>query len=787
MGKKLLIDAAHPEILRVATVDDGKIVGFDFESDARKRLIGNIYLARAVRIEAALQAVFVDYGGNRHGFLPFSEIHMDYYKIPVADQTESDSATSDSSKSIDSNLDTIDLGIDDDGVSLDNISELDMNASIKNQAKNNDSNKSNKVHDSEESEQHLETFEQSSLTTKKQVKKYRIQEVIRKDQIFLVQVVRNERGNKGAALTTYISLAGRYCVLMPNSGRGGGISRKITSINDRRKLKKIAADISVPKDAGLIIRTAGISRTKQEIRRDYDFLARQWDQIRETTLKSIAPTKIHEEGDLIRRTIRDDYSRDMDEVLVEGDDGYKAAKRFMKLIMPSHAKKVKQHSETMPIFNKYGIEDEIGSFFNSKVQLKSGGYIVIDRTEALIAIDVNSGRSIREGTLEKTALQTNLEASETIATQLRLRDLAGLIVVDFIDMDDQKNNLLVEKKLKDCVKSDRSRIQLGRISSFGLLELSRQRMKAGIYEIATQECPHCKGSGRIRSDHSLIIDILRQIQILAAAKDDLNVIEARVPIRLANLLLNHKRLEIQEIEKQSELSIVISGDYALQEQDVELRKLKVSDIVPQDLQEQVIRIEHPFRQQEIETRYSNQRSDGSRRKRRRGSSQAMTKMQNQEDLQNKESSSLEKETKKKSNKSRGRKFRRKSNRPISNIDTNDTAQSSESQKLQEQNIQHDNRPPPLNRHQGRRHGRKNKSEDSQVAELANNDNKKAKVSSSNESIKGKKILKAKKTAKGSASNQQSRKISNKDSNKHKPKQTLQSEPKLNVITPDTQN
>lgn len=695
MGKKLLIDAAHPEILRVATVDDGKIVGFDFESDARRRLIGNIYLARAVRIEAALQAVFVEYGGNRHGFLPFSEIHMDYYKIPVADQTEDNSATSDTRKSIDSNIDTIDLGIDDAGVSQENGREPDLNVSIGDQAENNDSKKSNKVHDAEESEEQQETIEQSSLTTKKQVKKYRIQEVVRKDQIFLVQVVKNERGNKGAALTTYISLAGRYCVLMPNSGRGGGISRKITSINDRRKLKQIAADISVPKDAGLIIRTAGISRTKQEIRRDYDFLARQWDQIRETTLKSIAPTKIHEEGDLIRRSIRDDYSRDMDAVLVEGDEGYKAAKRFMKLIMPSHAKKVKQHSDLMPIFNQYGIEEEISSFFNSKVQLKSGGYIVIDRTEALIAIDVNSGRSIREGTLEKTALQTNLEAAETIATQLRLRDLAGLIVVDFIDMDDQKNNFLVEKKLKDCVKSDRSRIQLGRISSFGLLELSRQRMKAGIYEIATKECPYCKGSGRIRSDHSLIIDILRQIQILAAAKDDLNVIEARVPIRLANLLLNHKRLEIQEIEKQSELSVVISGDYALQEQDVELRKLKVSDIVPKALQEQVIGIEHPFRQQEIETRYSNQRSDSSRRKRRRGSSQTQAKMQNQEGLQNKESSALEMETKKKSNKSRGRKIRRKSNRPISNVDTNDAAQSNESQKLQEQNNKYVNRPPSL--------------------------------------------------------------------------------------------
>ncbi|MCL4141229.1 UNVERIFIED_CONTAM: hypothetical protein GTU68_002190, partial [Idotea baltica] len=457
-------------------VDGNKVEEFDFESENKRQLAGNIYLAKVTRVEPSLQAAFVDYGGNRHGFLAFSEIHPDYYQIPVADR------------------------------------EALM-----------------------------------------------IQEVIKVRQILLVQVVKEERGNKGAALTTYLSLAGRYCVLMPNTARGGGISRKITNAADRKKLKEIASEIDVPKGAGLIVRTAGAKRTKTEIKRDYDYLKRLWEQIRELTLKSIAPAKIYEEGDLIKRSIRDLYNREIDEVFVEGERGYRIAKDFMKMIMPSHAKNVKQYADQMPLFARYQVESYLAGMFNPTVQLKSGGYIVIGVTEALVAIDVNSGRATKEGSIEDTATKTNLEAAEEVARQLRLRDLAGLIVIDFIDMDERKNNAAVEKRLKDKLKTDRARIQVGRISGFGLLEMSRQRLRPGMIEATTQPCAICHGTGLIRSDDNMALSILRQIEEEGVRRRSREVL-VKCPVNIANFLMNQKREHVAQIEMRYGLSVRIEGD-----------------------------------------------------------------------------------------------------------------------------------------------------------------------------------------------------------------------------------
>ena len=389
----------------------------------------------------------------------------------------------------------------------------------------------------------------------------------------LVQVVKEERGNKGAALTTYLSLAGRYCVLMPNTARGGGISRKITNLSDRKKLKEIANEIDVPLGAGLIVRTAGAKRTKIEIKRDYEYLQRLWEQIRELTLKSIAPSKIYEEGDLIKRSIRDLYNRDIDEVLVEGERGYQNAKDFMKMIMPSHSKNVKFYNNGLPLFARYQVESFLSAMFNPVVQLKSGGYIVIGVTEALVAIDVNSGRATKEGSIEDTALKTNLEASDEISRQLRLRDLAGLIVIDFIDMDERKNNASVEKRIKDRLKSDRARIQVGRISGFGLLEMSRQRLRPGMLEATTQSCPSCHGTGLIRSDGNLALSILRQIEEEGVRKRSLEVL-VKCPVGIANFIMNQKREYVAYIEKNYGLSVRVEGDLNLVTPDYSIEKLK---------------------------------------------------------------------------------------------------------------------------------------------------------------------------------------------------------------------
>ncbi|MGJ5619042.1 ribonuclease E/G [Sulfitobacter sp. MF3-043] len=627
MPKKMLIDATHAEETRVVVVDGNKVEEFDFESENKRQLAGNIYLAKVTRVEPSLQAAFVDYGGNRHGFLAFSEIHPDYYQIPVADRqalleeerayaeqqaaedekpkrasrsrsrsrskpkaadTISDDATT--STEIEG-METVDL-TDDEEVEVDeNVASSPMErvsetpvetpAVGEEDDSDDDGDTASDSPDASEKDESIESVadeddsEDIRPARKPRPKRYKIQEVVKVRQILLVQVVKEERGNKGAALTTYLSLAGRYCVLMPNTARGGGISRKITNAADRKKLKEIANEIEVPRGAGLIVRTAGAKRTKAEIKRDYEYLQRLWEQIRELTLKSIAPAKIYEEGDLIKRSIRDLYNRDIDEVFVEGERGYRIAKDFMKMIMPSHAKNVKLYSENLPLFARYQVETYLSGMFNPTVQLPSGGYIVIGVTEALVAVDVNSGRATKEGSIEQTALKTNLEAAAEVARQLRLRDLAGLIVIDFIDMDERKNNASVEKMMKDKLKTDRARIQVGRISGFGLMEMSRQRLRPGMIEATTQPCQACHGTGLIRSDDNLALAILRQIEEEGTRRRSREVL-VRAPVGIANFLMNQKREHIAHIEARYGLSVRIEGDPMLISPDFSLEKFKTA-------------------------------------------------------------------------------------------------------------------------------------------------------------------------------------------------------------------
>jgi len=846
MAKKMLIDATHAEETRVVVVDGNKVEEFDFESENKRQLAGNIYLAKVTRVEPSLQAAFVDYGGNRHGFLAFSEIHPDYYQIPVADREallEEERAYAESLKARDeeeekpkarsrrsrsrkkkpedqvateaaetegveaasvetvaeiSGMETIDLvedaggdegeglspmelveatpveepveaeavendvkdevkveaseaedisveetaeaasepedngqsvevedaaeaddakaekvaksgddkdegsktiaantegedavvskdpvtgeeteteasatpdgegAVDAEPAALESAEEADAEVQssekvvaeeISSEAKadvdvalDEDSESvtdeaegsaadsgavaqvddavdegapedqvvaSNGVEDDAESEgpsddegtgkksgrrrsrrrskrseasekdESIESVadeddsEDIRPPRKPRARRYKIQEVVKVRQIMLVQVVKEERGNKGAALTTYLSLAGRYCVLMPNTARGGGISRKITNAADRKKLKEISSEIDVPQGAGLIVRTAGAKRTKSEIKRDYEYLQRLWEQIRALTLKSIAPAKIYEEGDLIKRSIRDLYSREIEEVLVEGERGYRIAKDFMKMIMPSHAKNVKRYQDSLPLLARYQVESYLSGMFNPTVQLKSGGYIVIGVTEALVAIDVNSGRATKEGSIEETALKTNLEAAEEVARQLRLRDLAGLIVIDFIDMDERKNNTAVEKRMKDKLKTDRARIQVGRISGFGLMEMSRQRLRPGMIEATTQPCPHCHGTGLIRSDDNLALSILRQIEEEGTRGRSREVL-VKAPVAIVNYLMNQKREHVAQIEARYGLSVRIEADPHLVSPDFTIEKFKTATrVVPE--------------------------------------------------------------------------------------------------------------------------------------------------------------------------------------------------------------
>jgi len=668
MANKMLIDAAHPEETRVVVLRGNRVEEFDFESANKKQLRGNIYLAKVTRVEPSLQAAFVDYGGNRHGFLAFSEIHPDYYQIPVGDrqalieedaraqreddedeprsarrsrrhsrgdrngqhaakrhghddETVSDVTGEDGEQPFESHADDFreaadghsDYGHEDhaqaenaeldahersslpsgeptfesdtDAASSSDVDiapevEASLNAphdpsesqeanegeelEARGRPSESDEGEDTETDDEAEHVEHLggDAMEEMPVRNYRSRRQYKIQEVIKRRQVLLIQVVKEERGNKGAALTTYLSLAGRYSVLMPNTARGGGISRKITDAGDRQRLKSIAQELEVPEGMGVILRTAGAARTKAEVKRDFEYLLRMWETVREMTLKSTAPTLVYEEGSLIKRAIRDLYNKDIDEVVVAGDNGYREAKEFMRMLMPSHAKNVQPYRDPQPIFAKAGAEAQLDAMFSNQVTLKSGGYIVINQTEALVAIDVNSGRATREHNIEDTALRTNLEASDEIARQLRLRDLAGLIVVDFIDMEENRNNRSVERRLKEALKNDRARIQVGRISHFGLLEMSRQRIRTGVLEGSTIICPHCAGAGMVRSTSSIALHVLRITEdtLIKSATHHITVKTRSV---VALYILNQKRDNLHDLETRFGVTVTIGCDDTL--------------------------------------------------------------------------------------------------------------------------------------------------------------------------------------------------------------------------------
>ncbi|RDC60062.1 Ribonuclease E [Alteripontixanthobacter maritimus] len=608
MATRMLIDARHTEETRVAVLKGNRIEEFDFESAEHKQIKGNIYLAKVTRVEPSLQAAFVDFGGNRHGFLAFSEIHPDYYQIPKEDReallAEDAEAAEEESRlraeeedeghtpgdeydADDESSGALAEDLSEDGMEEVDTDEKDAVATIEEGQVEGDDDAGDDDNDDDDTDAEASDDDgkkgrgrgrgrrqgrgkkggkgSGGGSRAKQVdevrarrqelrRRYKIQDVIQRRQVLLVQVVKEERGNKGAALTTYLSLAGRYTVLMPNSTHGGGISRKIANAGDRKRLKQVVGALDLPRSMGLIVRTAGLSRTKTEIKRDFDYLARVWDEIRENTLGSSAPALIHSDSDLIKRAIRDIYNREIEEVIVEGEAGYKSAKAFMKMLMPSHARRVKAYSDPVPLFQRYGAEDQLRAMYEPVVQLKSGGYLVINPTEALVSIDINSGRSTKEHGIEQTATATNLEAAREIARQLRLRDMAGLVVIDFIDMDYNNNVRKVERAMKDALKNDRARIQVGRISSFGLMEMSRQRLRTGVLEATTRECPHCDGTGLVRTASSAGLSALRLIED-EAAKGKGTAITLRGSTEAAVYLLNSKRAELQEIEDRYNVSI----------------------------------------------------------------------------------------------------------------------------------------------------------------------------------------------------------------------------------------
>ena len=643
--KRMLVDASHPEETRIVITDGNRLDEFDFEAANRRQLRGNIYLAKVTRVEPSLQAAFVEYGGNRHGFLAFSEIHPDYFQIPKADreallraeaeivsaqakldaqmETDNDSAsikdisghsdgTEDTTKeasperleqpdnALDEHLNSDEKPAEEttqatgtntlsddnnpDEARTDNTGNNDESSliALPSQGETQEENTNDASDGNIEADQNSdlpETIDPQDVIDvsdelvedldpgldellelrRAQARRYKIQEVIKRRQVLLIQVVKEERGNKGAALTTYLSLAGRYSVLMPNTARGGGISRKITSGADRKRLKKIASELSVPPGMGVILRTAGASRTKADIKRDFEYLSRLWENVRKLTLQSSAPSLVYEEGSLIKRTIRDLYNKDISEVLVSGEAAFEEAREFMQLIMPSHVKNVKLHKEAQHLFSRYGVETQLDAIFSPQVTLPSGGYIVINPTEALVSIDVNSGRATREQNIEATALQTNLEAAEEVARQFRLRDLAGLIVIDFIDMNDRRSIRAVEKKLKDALKNDRARIQIGRISHFGLLEMSRQRMRSGVLESSTHACPTCEGTGIIRGIESRALMVMRAVEDHVVRKPGV-AIEVKAPAEVALYMLNAKRAKLIELETQNRTTITINAD-----------------------------------------------------------------------------------------------------------------------------------------------------------------------------------------------------------------------------------
>jgi ribonuclease E len=657
MANKMLIDASHPEETRVVVLRGNRVEEFDFEAANRKQLRGNIYLAKVTRVEPSLQAAFVEYGGNRHGFLAFSEIHPDYYQIPVADRLAlleeearqhrdedddddkkrrsrrrgrnekrarpdasvseaapegeqahesegQDSEAHESGEVIEGEViegeviegevlsshdgdapapaqevapADIQLTLEDAPVHHHEVLAIDPDVTVESddddhaeegeEVQARAPKHDDEEHGDEDEEEHVEhiggdAMEEVPNRYQRLRRSYKIQEVIKRRQVLLVQVVKEERGNKGAALTTYLSLAGRYSVLMPNTARGGGISRKITDAADRKRLKAIANELEVPEGMGVILRTAGAARTKPEIKRDFEYLLRMWETVRELTLKSSAPCLVYEEGSLIKRAIRDLYNKDIDEVIVSGEDGYREAKDFMRMLMPSHAKNVQAYREPQPIFAKAGAEAQLDAMFSNVVTLKSGGYIVINQTEALVAIDVNSGRSTREHNIEDTALRTNLEAADEVARQLRLRDLAGLIVVDFIDMEEGRNNRAVERRVKDALKNDRARIQIGRISHFGLLEMSRQRIRTGVLEGSTVVCPHCAGAGMVRGTASIALHVMRVLED-ALIKNSMHNIIVRTRTQVALYILNQKRSHLRALEERFGVQISVEADDTL--------------------------------------------------------------------------------------------------------------------------------------------------------------------------------------------------------------------------------
>lgn len=527
MSKDMLIDSAHAEEIRIAVVHDGKLDKFDFETRSKVRVKGNIYLAKVIRVEPSLQAAFIDYGGNRHGFLSFSEIHYDYFQIPISDRQE-------------------------------------LEAHLQNAI-------AAYVEETGKTAEEMDAREISRLRYQF-YRRYKIQEVIKKRQIMLVQVTKEERGNKGAALTTYISLAGRYCVLMPNTSKGSGVSRKITNRSDREKLKKIVSELHID-NGSTVIRTAGIGHTKTEIKKDFVYLKNIWDEIRETTLKSSAPCLIHEEAGVIKRSLRDMYSKEIDSVVVEGEAGYKTAKSFMKKLMPSHSRKVKLYNDkNVPLFSKYKLNEQINQIYSTRVDLPSGGYLIINNTEALISIDVNSGRSTRERNIAGTALKTNLEAAHEIARQCRLRDLAGLIVVDFIDMEEKRNNIQVERCMRESLKSDKAKIQVGNISNFGLLEFSRQRLRSSIADANMIVCPHCRGTGFMWSEESMAIQVLRKIEEACIASEFKEIIVTLSPV-IALYILNNKRSFISAIESRGSLKITFNTDHRIATNDFKIEQI----------------------------------------------------------------------------------------------------------------------------------------------------------------------------------------------------------------------
>ena len=613
MSLRMLIDATQPEETRVVIHKEGCIEDFDYEVGARKQLKGNIYLAKVTRVEPSLQAAFVEYGGNRHGFLPFSEIHPDYYRIPIADRealVESEGAALNEAEAQEEAAENASESDEQAAIAAaseapvkrsrgrrgrDRKAEAEPAQDSAEEAPSAEDGEAGPLQSKEEGPAALDAGDEANLPEVQEVeveekvdsvggdeveeaerrrakllRRYKIQEVIKRRQILLVQVTKEERGNKGAALTTYVSLAGRYCVLMPNTNKGGGISRKISNTNDRRRLKVVLGELEIPKGIAVIVRTAGSQRSKAEIRRDYEYLMRLWNDIRETTFSSTAPALIHEEANLIKRAIRDLYTRDMEEILVEGEESYKAAKAFMKSLMPSHAKKVQLYKDdSAPLYQRYQVERQLDAMHSPVVHLRSGGYIVLNPTEALVAIDINSGKATRERNIEETALRTNLEAAEEIGRQLRLRDLAGLVVIDFIDMEESRNNREVERRLKEALRDDRARIQLGRISSFGLLEMSRQRLRPSIFESSTSACPHCRGSGFVRTTESSALQILRLVEEEAIRRGG-GEFRVELPIDVAFYLLNSKRGQLYQIEQRQGITVDVhpNADLAAGEAEV---------------------------------------------------------------------------------------------------------------------------------------------------------------------------------------------------------------------------